>query len=985
MPKRSKFKFKYLIRAISTLLILIVAILAIVPVIYKDDIIKLIKDQSNENLNAELNFEKIDLSLLSTFPSMTLEINNLTISGKDTFENLKLVELNQLTLNLDLWKIVFDGDYEVKSILLIEPKIHIKVFSDGLANYDIYNSLDTVPKNSSEKIESSPLEFKISNYEIRNATIVYDDALYITKLQLNELNHIGSFTMIGDKYRLETATNASSFDLRYDGINYFEKSKIDIVFNGEVEFIKQDIKLVITESLFNINQFKINTKGEFIMREQDYLMDLSVSTLDQSFKSLFSVVPGVYKQEFNSIKTNGDFKFNGNINGVYSDSLMPKIEMELLVNNGYFKYPELSDPVDNINIELNVDFPGGNNLDLLKFKLDNFSLEFLNSTFSSQLHATKLISDPYLNSTVSAELDLMDVSKVIPINGQEVSGMVSSNIKIDGNLSTLEEKRYDEFDASGQLNILKLKYNSLDLAYDINLKKLAFEFYPHKLLLKELSLLVGNSDFSMNGELTNYIPFALKDDTLEGSFNMISSLVDIDQLYVDSSSEMTDNVSTDSTMDFDAINEVFEIPENIYFTFSSSINKLIYDSLILRNSNGIMTVKNGLLNFNNIRMNFFDGSFEMNGNYKSISKKQARMTMDMEVLDISFDEAYLYFNSVKKYAPVVEYLEGDFSSTLNMDLILDENYLPVYSQVSVDGTLKSKNIKLLDHPALRKLDKLNEPILKKNNKIENLNLSFHLKNGKYSIDKTPLRFKDFEATIYGSTSISQEIDYTIESEIPISLINNNLATGLRDLMPRGGPKNNNVPLSIKIKGTALLPTYQTNIKLNKMELKENLILTVKETVEDLQNEALEKAQIKADQIIELAKNKADLLRKESEIIAVKIIDESKKQNRNAKVAINKQLSKLKKDAIDQSKIIESKANSPISKIAAKKTAEKIIKSADNEAEKLEIRLTKVADLELQNAIEKANKVKSEGNNKADLLLEKANQEADVLIQSAKNK
>ncbi len=254
MNKRSTSK--YVFRIFLILFLLLISIISIVPIIYKDDLIKIIKQQSDQYINADISFDDLDLGLLSSFPSMTLDIDDLTISGKDTFQNIKLLELKNLRVKLDLWKIIMDSKYEIMSISLDEPKIHVKVLSSGLGNYDIYNSTDTISVvDSTETLPSSPLEFKIRNYKISNAQIVYDDALYATKLNLKDFNHNGSFTMIGEKYLMETNSNASSFRLSYDGVNYFENSELNILFNGEIAFVNEDINFVITESMSKINQF----------------------------------------------------------------------------------------------------------------------------------------------------------------------------------------------------------------------------------------------------------------------------------------------------------------------------------------------------------------------------------------------------------------------------------------------------------------------------------------------------------------------------------------------------------------------------------------------------------------------------------------------------------------------------------------------------------------------------------------------------------
>jgi hypothetical protein len=979
MAKRSKYKSIF--KIILLLMAIMVCAAAILPFIYKDDIIRLIKKQSDEYLNADINFQDLDLSLLSTFPSMTIEIENLTIAGKDSFQDLKLVDLNKLTVKLDLWKIVMDGKYEVKSVLLDEPKIHVKVLANGTANYDIYKSVDTVSVEDSPQDNSSPpLEFKLKRYEINKAVIIYDDALYATTLKLEDFNHSGSFTMLGEKYLLETNTKASSFDLGYEGVNYFEKSKIDILFNGDIAFIGDDMKFVITKSLSKINQFNLVANGEFLMREDDYKMNFTVATLNQDFKSILSIVPGIYKQDFESINTNGEFEFSCLLNGIYSDSLVPGIEMNLSVNNGYFKYPDLIDPVDNINVKCNIDFPGGKNMDLLQFNLDNFSLGFINSSISSNLFATKLSSDPKIKSSFNAEINLADIARVIPLEDQEISGLISSNLNIDGTSSTIEEEKYDEFDASGKLEISDFNYSSSVIDYDINLQKLDFDFHPQKLSLNGLSLLVGRSNFLMSGEIYNYIPFVLKDDKLEGTFKVISKLIDVNQLYVDSNTDSTEVISQDTIIEYDVVNEVFSIPENIDFLFSTSVKQLIYDSLSIENIKGELIVENSKVDFKNISMNLFEGSFKAEGDYSAIAKNRARMNLNMDLTNISFDEAYLHFNSVKKYAPAVKYFDGYFSTALKMNLVLDADYFPVYEEVMADGRLNSSNITLLDNPAFKKLDKLDKNILEKNNKIKDLEVSYHIKNGLFSIDKTPAKFKDFNASFYGTTSNTQDIDYTIESELPFSLINNNIA-GLTGIVSA----TSNIPVSIKVGGTVISPSFSTNLNLNKTDLKENIISSVKEKIEDLKDDALKEAQKKADQIINEAKNKAQLVREQSEKSASKIESEAKKQNKIAKSEIKKQVAKIKDDAMDQVKKLEAQAKSPILKIAAKKSGEKINLKAEEEAQMLESSLTKKADQAEKSAQLKADKIRKEGNDKADLLEIKAEQEANKIIEAAKNK
>ena len=97
------------------LLVLIILIL-LLPVLFKDQIVQFIKDEANASLNAQLEFGEVNLSLLSTFPKFSLEINDITLTGADEFEGIELVDIKQTHLKLNLWSVISGDQYEISSV-----------------------------------------------------------------------------------------------------------------------------------------------------------------------------------------------------------------------------------------------------------------------------------------------------------------------------------------------------------------------------------------------------------------------------------------------------------------------------------------------------------------------------------------------------------------------------------------------------------------------------------------------------------------------------------------------------------------------------------------------------------------------------------------------------------------------------------------------------------------------------------------------------
>ena len=103
------------------LLVLIVGVVAI-PFIYKDKIIALVNTEINNNVNAKVDFGEIDLTIFSSFPNLSLVINNLKVVGVDDFATDTLANINQLSVKLNLMSVIKGEQIQINSIKLDKIK-----------------------------------------------------------------------------------------------------------------------------------------------------------------------------------------------------------------------------------------------------------------------------------------------------------------------------------------------------------------------------------------------------------------------------------------------------------------------------------------------------------------------------------------------------------------------------------------------------------------------------------------------------------------------------------------------------------------------------------------------------------------------------------------------------------------------------------------------------------------------------------------------
>jgi hypothetical protein len=88
------------------------------------------------------------------------------------------------------------------------------------------------------------------------------------------------------------------------------------------------------------------------------------------------IIPAAYASSLDNVKTTGDFIIAGFAKGLYSDTTVPKFNVDIKSNNASFKYPNLPKSVENIIIDTKIINETGIlndtyvNLDKLSFQID---------------------------------------------------------------------------------------------------------------------------------------------------------------------------------------------------------------------------------------------------------------------------------------------------------------------------------------------------------------------------------------------------------------------------------------------------------------------------------------------------------------------------------------------------------------------------------------------------------------------------------------
>lgn len=422
----------------------LLATLIIIPIIYKQEIKELAIKEVNKMLLADVSVgDDFNLTILSTFPRLTAQLNDIKITGRNRFANVELASIEQFGIQINFWSL-FSDKYEVNGFILKKPTIDIRVLQDGTANYDIVKP-DSVKKEE----ESQPFVLSLKRYAIEGGNIKYDDKSSNLFAEIRNLNHTGSGNLMADVIDFNTETTMDQLTFKMDGLTYLSKVKTNLIANLLMEFKEDSSKFTLKKNQLSLNSFTTSIDGFYELLKDKSQMDLTLNTSEVTFKDLLSLIPTFYKTGFEKMVTNGSMQLNAKAKGTLDAKNYPAWNVALKVANASIHYPDLPEQIKNIQIDVKSDFPGGSDLNRMTATVNKLHLEFAQNVIDAYANLKNMMTQPFVDGKINAKVDLATLSKVLPMEeGEKYSGKLKVDAKVKGLLDT---KNYPAWNVDANL------------------------------------------------------------------------------------------------------------------------------------------------------------------------------------------------------------------------------------------------------------------------------------------------------------------------------------------------------------------------------------------------------------------------------------------------------------------------------------------------------------------------------------------------------
>jgi len=861
----------------------ILLLLFLIPLLFPGTVAAEVKKIANERLDTKMDFSKSRLSFFTHFPSLTVSLDDLSMTGSAPFRNDTLIKAEQVAFGINLKRLIFDNEVKINKLYVSKALINIMVNPKGQANYNIYIS---DPKNI--KKEDQPEEgtaIRLERIDLEDCHVKYNDRSAKILVDARGFNYIGKGNLSEDIFDLNTDAEIDNIDFYYNRTAYLRKKELHADLITRIN--TNALSFILQKNELKINKLPLKFTGFFTILRDGYKINIKAASENTTVKDLFSVMPPEYLTWLEETEISGKsdllFTFRGNYN--VSKNQKPDLAFNLKIDEGAINYQNAPAPLKDFQMNLNAVLPSLDveklliNLRTLKFKVGerDYFTAYLHSkgfnemtvdasvkgaldlaTVDAALGLTSIdlkgilktniqakgvfstskklfpktiggislregwlktdsypnpitditfvanvlnkagtfqdliiavapasfvfegspmyvnatlsdFSDLAYNAKIKGELNVGRIYQVFSKKGLDITGYAKADLSLKGKQSYATTGQYNKLDNRGTLLLRNIKATSELFPKSFFIKQGNFRFQNEKMWFEKFYASYGKSDFDINGYLLNTINYFLESHgTLNGSFNMKSKLINVDEFMALEKGENKDrNLEVEyAKEDHPKMSGVVIIPKNLNVALTANADKVEYNGLVLNKLSGKVGIAKGGFFLENTTFNIIDCILGVDASYKDETPTTAHFNAHFTAKDFSVQRAYKEIPMFHDMVSAAEKAQGIISVDYNIKGDLDGNMGPIYESLEGGGIInlrdvQVKGLKLFDGISSQTGQKsLNNPDMK------GIEIKSTIDNNLVHIEPFTFSVASFRPTIKGTTSFDGLLDLRMRLGLP---------------------------------------------------------------------------------------------------------------------------------------------------------------------------------------------------------------------------
>jgi hypothetical protein len=354
----------------------------------------------------------------------------------------------------------------------------------------------------------------------------------------------------------------------------------------------------------------------------------------------------------------------------------------------------------------------------------------------------------------------------------EVTDEILASAPTDEELSDLNGlgKLLLKYDPALDVNLKGAHLTSSDIALPIEIPSIDFRLNLGQCLINKSSIKVGNSDFALQGQVSNLRDYLLHKDLLTGRLNFTSDYTDVYQLMdlvdgfgagdstnVAATTDTTATSTADDTAAAAADGDPFIVPKGVDFTLDTRIAHAMVGENDFTNLGGSVTVRDGVLVLEEMGFSSKAARMQLTAMYKSELRNHLFVGANFHLLDIEIADLLKLIPDIDTIVPMLKSFDGKAEFHLAAETNLTSNYDIKMSTLKATAAIEGQDLVVLDNETFSTLAKYLMFNKKTENKIDSLSVEMAVARRKATIYPFLISMDKYQAVVAGTHNLMGDL------------------------------------------------------------------------------------------------------------------------------------------------------------------------------------------------------------------------------------
>lgn len=442
---------------------------AIMPSV-RTELLKLVPDY----VNAEVEIGDMDYTLFSTWPHVSLALNDVVVYSRVVAPQDTLLCADSLYACVNVGDYLSNNDLRVCNLYVGAPRVFARTTAQA-------NNWDVMFPSEPDTTASSPLPpVYVDTLCLADGAIFYqnDTAHYQASVQQIQLNGQAVYTPLQLRALLqmnidsitynEQPANAHyaihSFSLLADAAMSADtvalKAQLDapqvtmsdslLTIIGKPLQVQVDAKTDTTYTQFAIEKFYVlfdetelsaNGLAQILVADSSYYVDAKAQMHAPKLEKIISILPKNLSPYFKGIRLSGGVEAEATAKGFYGNKQLPSVQAQLALNNLKGSAEGRKEKIDRLQLNVQAAYHP-NSKDSTFISVQNLVFKSGKSNLSAKADACYKQKREHIDVRLNGHLNLKELNELYPFyERSRVRGLLDADINAQFFLSDLLEKK----------------------------------------------------------------------------------------------------------------------------------------------------------------------------------------------------------------------------------------------------------------------------------------------------------------------------------------------------------------------------------------------------------------------------------------------------------------------------------------------------------------------------------------------------------------